>query len=77
MKEEIYFAVTFSKNPAKYIIGNRALLFGVIFLKTILDHEMNHFLIIIIIIIIIQTLTIKDCKGPQTNMPKNVGSIKA
>ena len=24
----------------------------------------------------IQTLTIKDCKGPQTNMPKNVGSIK-
>ena len=39
---------------------------------------MNHFLIIIIIIIIIiQTLTIKDCKGPQTNMPKNVGSIKA
>ena len=24
----------------------------------------------------VQTLTIKDCKGPQTNMPKNVGSIK-
>ena len=23
-----------------------------------------------------QTLTTKDCKGPQTNMPKNVGSIK-
>ena len=22
------------------------------------------------------TLTIKDCKGPQTNMPKNAGSIK-
>ena len=66
---------------------------------TILDHEMNHFLIIVIIItiitiiiiiimimmmimimiiiIIIQTLTIKDCKGPRTNMPKNVGSIKA
>ena len=65
---------------------------------TILDHEMNHFLIIIIIIIItiiiiiiiimimimimiiiiiIQTLTIKDYKGPRTNMPKNVGSIKA
>ena len=35
MKEEIYFAVTFSKNPAKYITGNRALLFGVFFL--------NHF----------------------------------
>ena len=24
----------------------------------------------------LQTLTTKDCKGPQTNMPKNVGSIK-
>ena len=24
----------------------------------------------------IQTLTTMDCKGPQTNMPKNVGSIK-
>ena len=24
----------------------------------------------------IQTLTIKDCKGPQTNMPKMAGSIK-
>ena len=24
----------------------------------------------------VQTLTTKDCKGPQTNMPKNVGSIK-
>ena len=24
----------------------------------------------------IQTLTTKDCKGPQTNMPENVGSIK-
>ena len=24
---------------------------------------------------ILQTLTTKDCKGPQTNMPKNVGSI--
>ena len=23
---------------------------------------------------IVQILTIKDCKGPQTNMPKNVGS---
>ena len=23
----------------------------------------------------IQTLTTKDCNGPQTNMPKNVGSI--
>ena len=23
-----------------------------------------------------QTLTTRDCKGPQTNMPKNVGSIK-
>ena len=23
-----------------------------------------------------QTLTTKDCKGPQTNMPKKVGSIK-
>ena len=23
-----------------------------------------------------QTLTTKDCKGPQTNMPENVGSIK-
>ena len=25
---------------------------------------------------ILQTLTTKDCKGPQTNMPKNVRSIK-
>ena len=25
---------------------------------------------------LIQTLTTKDCKGPQTNMPENVGSIK-
>ena len=25
---------------------------------------------------IVQTLTTRDCKGPQTNMPKNVGSIK-
>ena len=24
----------------------------------------------------VQTLATKDCKGPQTNMPKNVGSIK-
>ena len=24
----------------------------------------------------VQTLTTRDCKGPQTNMPKNVGSIK-
>ena len=24
----------------------------------------------------VQTLTTKECKGPQTNMPKNVGSIK-
>ena len=24
----------------------------------------------------VQTLTTKDCKGPQTKMPKNVGSIK-
>ena len=24
----------------------------------------------------VQTLTTKDCKGSQTNMPKNVGSIK-
>ena len=24
----------------------------------------------------VQTLTTKDCKGPQTNMPQNVGSIK-
>ena len=24
----------------------------------------------------VQTLTTKDCKGPQTDMPKNVGSIK-
>ena len=24
----------------------------------------------------VQTLTTKDCRGPQTNMPKNVGSIK-
>ena len=31
LKEEIYFAVTFSKNPAKYITRNRALLFGVFF----------------------------------------------
>ena len=23
-----------------------------------------------------QTLTTRDCKAPQTNMPKNVGSIK-
>ena len=27
-------------------------------------------------IIQVQTLTTKDCKGPQTNMPENVGSIK-
>ena len=25
---------------------------------------------------VVQTLTTKDCKEPQTNMPKNVGSIK-
>lgn len=31
LKEEIYFAVTFSKNPARYIYRNRALLFGVFF----------------------------------------------
>ena len=24
----------------------------------------------------VQTLTTRDCKGPQTNMPKNVGSVK-
>ena len=24
----------------------------------------------------VQTLTTRDCKGPQTNMPNNVGSIK-
>ena len=24
----------------------------------------------------VQILTIKDCKRPQTNMPKDVGSIK-
>ena len=24
----------------------------------------------------VQTLTTRNCKGPQTNMPKNVGSIK-
>ena len=24
----------------------------------------------------VQTLTIRDCKGPQTNMLKNIGSIK-
>ena len=24
----------------------------------------------------VQTLITRDCKGPQTNMPKNVGSIK-
>ena len=24
----------------------------------------------------LQTLTTRDCKGPQTNMPKNVGSLK-
>ena len=24
-----------------------------------------------------QTLTTRDCKGSQTNMPKNVGSIKS
>ena len=24
----------------------------------------------------IQTLTTRDCNGPQTNMPKNVGSVK-
>ena len=23
----------------------------------------------------VQTLTTKDCKGPQTNMPENVGSM--
>ena len=27
-------------------------------------------------VILLQTLTTRDCKGPQTNMPKNVGSIK-
>ena len=25
---------------------------------------------------LVQTLTTKDCKGPQTNVPKNVGSMK-
>ena len=24
----------------------------------------------------VQTLTTRDCNGPQTNMPKNVGSVK-
>ena len=33
-------------------------------------------MIIIMMIIMIQTLTTKDCKGLQTNMPKNVGSTK-
>ena len=30
----------------------------------------------IMMMIMIQTLTAKDCKGLQTNMPKNVGSTK-
>ena len=33
-------------------------------------------MIILIMMIMIETLTTKDCKGLQTNMPKNVGSIK-
>ena len=33
-------------------------------------------MIIIMMMIMIQTLTTKDCKGLQTNMPKNVGSTK-
>ena len=33
-------------------------------------------MIIIMMMIMIQTLTAKDCKGLQTNMPKNVGSTK-
>ena len=26
--------------------------------------------------IVVQTLTTRDCNGPQTNMPENVGSVK-
>ena len=33
-------------------------------------------IIIIIMMIMIETLTTKDCKGLQTNIPKNVGSKK-
>ena len=30
----------------------------------------------VVMLMRVQTLTTKDCKGPQTNMPENVGSIK-
>ena len=47
------------------------------------SQSYQHIIIIIIIIIIViiiiplvQTLTTRDCKGPQTKMPKNVEPIK-
>ena len=50
------------------------------------SQSYQHIIIIIIMIIIIiimviiiplvQTLTTRDCKGPQTKMPKNVEPIK-
>ena len=33
-------------------------------------------IIMVIIIPLVQTLTTRDCKGPQTKMPKNVEPIK-
>ena len=43
---------------------------------TITITIMIMIMIIIMMMIMIQTLTAKDCKGLQTNMPKNVGSTK-
>ena len=39
-------------------------------------RAMVALLVFIIATLEIQTFTTKDCKGPQTNMPENVGSVK-
>ena len=48
----------------------------IIIMITITTIIMMMITIIIMMMIMIHTLTTKDCKGPQTNMPKNVGSTK-
>ena len=47
-------------------------------LKGLFLHHCVVFSLFCVAIVIseIQTLTTKDCKGPQTNMPEKVGSIK-
>ena len=47
------------------------------FIFSFFEHNgKNEKIVRINIIFSVQTLTTKDCKGPQTNMPKNIGSIK-